>query len=57
MLKIDVIGPKKFEISLATKKLHIKFCNVDVQISLKLKKRHVQQVVSAIFSTVIPPRS
>ena len=55
LLRIDVMGPEKFEMSLATKKLHIGSCNVDVQISLKLRGRYVQQVVSAIFSTVIPP--
>ena len=57
LLGIDVMGPEKFEMSLATKKLHIGSYNVDVQISLKPRGRHVQQVVSAISSTVIPPQS
>ena len=30
LLKINIMGPKKFEISLITKKLYIDFYNVDV---------------------------
>ena len=41
LLRINIMGPEKFEMSLATKKLHIGSCNVDVQISLKLRGRHV----------------
>jgi len=57
LLGIDVIGPKKFELLLAKKSVHIDSYNVNIQIDLKLKGRQVRQVVSATFSLIIPPNT